>query len=151
MSLVLASASPRRADLLRAAGFDFEVRSAGADETVHPGELPEQYVRRVAEAKPPVPAPDEYAGTPGKPMTSTGIEGPAAFTLSPRSLFSARTRPLNVPTTKASPIWLSTSPTQSRRGASALRPTRWAAPWAALLFRSKFSKISSSISICPLA
>ena len=49
--LLLASASPRRADLLRAAGFDFEVRSAGADETVHPGELPEQYVRRVAEAK----------------------------------------------------------------------------------------------------
>ena len=47
----MASASPRRADLLRAAGFDFEVRSAGADETLRPGELPEQYVRRVAEAK----------------------------------------------------------------------------------------------------
>ena len=49
--LVLASSSPRRADLLRAAGFDFEVQSADADETVRPGELPEQYVRRVAEAK----------------------------------------------------------------------------------------------------
>ena len=51
MILVLASASPRRADLLRAAGFDFEIQSADADETVRPGELPEQYVRRVAEAK----------------------------------------------------------------------------------------------------
>ena len=49
--LILASASPRRADLLRAAGFDFEVRSALTDETVRPGELPEEYVRRVAEAK----------------------------------------------------------------------------------------------------
>ena len=51
MTFILASASPRRAELLRAAGFDFEVRPAGADETVHPGELPEAYVRRVAEAK----------------------------------------------------------------------------------------------------
>jgi septum formation protein len=51
MALVLASASPRRADLLRAAGFDFEVVSANADESVRPGESPEQYVRRVAEAK----------------------------------------------------------------------------------------------------
>jgi septum formation protein len=49
--LILASASPRRADLLRAAGFEFEVRSSFIDETVRPGELPEAYVRRVAEAK----------------------------------------------------------------------------------------------------
>jgi septum formation protein len=51
MTLVLASASPRRAELLRAAGFEFEVRPADADETVHPDELPDQYVRRVADAK----------------------------------------------------------------------------------------------------
>jgi septum formation protein len=49
--LLLASASPRRAELLRAAGFEFDVRPANADESVHPGETPDAYVRRVAEAK----------------------------------------------------------------------------------------------------
>jgi septum formation protein len=49
--LLLASASPRRAELLRAAGFEFDVRPANADESVHPGETPDVYVRRVAEAK----------------------------------------------------------------------------------------------------
>jgi septum formation protein len=48
---VLASASPRRAELLRAAGFTFDVLVADVDEAVHPGEAPEAYVRRVAEAK----------------------------------------------------------------------------------------------------
>jgi len=51
MTLILASASPRRAELLRSAGFSFEVRPANADETRHQGEAPDQYVRRVAEAK----------------------------------------------------------------------------------------------------
>jgi septum formation protein len=51
MTLLLASASPRRAELLRAAGFAFDVRPAHADESVHPGESPDAYVRRVAEAK----------------------------------------------------------------------------------------------------
>lgn len=51
MRLLLASQSPRRAELLRAAGFDFDVLPANADETVHSGESPEAYVRRVAEAK----------------------------------------------------------------------------------------------------
>jgi septum formation protein len=51
MTLLLASASPRRAELLRAAGFGFEVQPADVDESVHPGELPETYVRRVANAK----------------------------------------------------------------------------------------------------
>ena len=49
--LVLASASPRRAELLRAAGFTFDVLVADVDEAVHPGEAPAAYVRRVAEAK----------------------------------------------------------------------------------------------------
>jgi septum formation protein len=49
--LVLASASPRRAELLRAAGIEFDVMPANADETVHVGETPEAYARRVAEAK----------------------------------------------------------------------------------------------------
>jgi septum formation protein len=49
--IVLGSASPRRAELLRAAGIEFDVIHADVDETVHPGELPDVYVRRVADAK----------------------------------------------------------------------------------------------------
>ena len=49
--LVLASASPRRAELLRAAGIVFDVEPAHVDERVHDGEAPVDYVRRVAEAK----------------------------------------------------------------------------------------------------
>ena len=49
--LILASSSPRRAELLRAAGIEFDVIPANADETTHPGETPQAYVRRVAEAK----------------------------------------------------------------------------------------------------
>ncbi|MBI4262764.1 MAG: septum formation protein Maf [Acidobacteria bacterium] len=49
--LVLASASPRRAELLRAAGIDFDVLPADVDESVQPGETPEQHVRRLADVK----------------------------------------------------------------------------------------------------
>jgi septum formation protein len=49
--LVLASASPRRADLLRSAGFVFEVRAVELDESVRPGEGAEDYVRRLAVGK----------------------------------------------------------------------------------------------------
>lgn len=49
--IVLASASPRRAELLRAAGIDFQVIVANVDETLHPGEPPEAYAVRVAAAK----------------------------------------------------------------------------------------------------
>ena len=49
--IVLASASPRRAELLRAAGIDFEVQPANVDETFVEGELPGEYVSRLAEAK----------------------------------------------------------------------------------------------------
>jgi septum formation protein len=49
--IVLASASPRRAELLEAAGIAFDVVPADVDETAHAGESPEAYVRRVAEAK----------------------------------------------------------------------------------------------------
>jgi septum formation protein len=49
--LILASASPRRADLLRAAGLPFAVHPAHVDETVLPGELPDAYVLRVAAEK----------------------------------------------------------------------------------------------------
>lgn len=48
MKLVLASASPRRAEILRNAGLPFEVRSALIDESPREGESPEHYVRRLA-------------------------------------------------------------------------------------------------------
>ena len=51
MRLVLASASPRRAELLRAAGFDFETLVVDVDEAVRPGERAEDYVRRLAMEK----------------------------------------------------------------------------------------------------
>jgi septum formation protein len=49
--LVLASASPRRAELLRAAGFAFTVRAADVDESVRDGEAPDAYVLRLAVEK----------------------------------------------------------------------------------------------------
>jgi septum formation protein len=49
--LILASASERRAELLRAAGFDFQIVPAGVDEKRLPGEEPAVYVERLARAK----------------------------------------------------------------------------------------------------
>jgi len=49
--LLLASRSPRRADLLRAAGLEFEVCAADVDESVRRGESPAEYVQRLASAK----------------------------------------------------------------------------------------------------
>jgi nucleoside triphosphate pyrophosphatase len=49
--LVLASQSPRRAEILRLAGIPFTVRVVAIDETPRPGEAPEQYVCRLAEEK----------------------------------------------------------------------------------------------------
>ena len=51
MRLILASASPRRAELLSSAGFDFEVAPADVDESRLPGEQPASYALRVAVAK----------------------------------------------------------------------------------------------------
>jgi septum formation protein len=51
MPIVLASASPRRAELLRAAGIEFEVIPAHIDERAHPHETADGYVRRIADAK----------------------------------------------------------------------------------------------------
>ena len=49
--LVLASQSPRRAEILHQAGIPFVVRSASVDETPLAGEKPEEYVLRLAEEK----------------------------------------------------------------------------------------------------
>jgi septum formation protein len=51
MRLILASTSPRRRELLRQAGFDFEVRPSSVEETPAPGEAPEEFVRRAARDK----------------------------------------------------------------------------------------------------
>jgi septum formation protein len=49
--LILASASPRRADLLRAAGYTFETMAVDVDERPRNGEAPTAYVRRLAAEK----------------------------------------------------------------------------------------------------
>jgi septum formation protein len=49
--LILASGSPRRAELLRAAGIEFTVRIADVDEAILPGESPRDYVLRLSRAK----------------------------------------------------------------------------------------------------
>lgn len=51
MRLVLASASPRRAELLAAAGFQFDVIPADGDETPRQGEAAADYTLRVAQDK----------------------------------------------------------------------------------------------------
>src|SRR2546426_9497828 len=51
MRLILASASPRRAELLRASGFAFDVAVTNVDESIRAGESPQTYVRRLAAEK----------------------------------------------------------------------------------------------------
>ena len=51
MKLILASASPRRAEILRDAGFTFHVMSSAVDETPYPDESPHDLVQRLADAK----------------------------------------------------------------------------------------------------
>lgn len=50
-SLILASQSPRRSELLATAGFRFTVRVAEVEEVPRPGESPIDYVRRLAQEK----------------------------------------------------------------------------------------------------
>jgi len=51
MSVILGSGSPRRLDLLRSVGIEPRVVSPDIDESVLDGELPVDYVRRLASAK----------------------------------------------------------------------------------------------------
>jgi septum formation protein len=51
MKLILASASPRRAEILHDAGFSFIVMSSAVDETPFPEESPADHVQRLADAK----------------------------------------------------------------------------------------------------
>ena len=49
--LILASASPRRQELMKLLRFDFEVRVSGVPEEPQRGESPDQLVMRLARAK----------------------------------------------------------------------------------------------------
>lgn len=49
--IILASSSPRRAELLRAAGIEFTVQVADIDESLLAGETPYEYVSRLAASK----------------------------------------------------------------------------------------------------
>ena len=51
MKLILASASPRRAEILHDAGISFTVLSSAVDETPYANETPQQIVQRLAAAK----------------------------------------------------------------------------------------------------
>lgn len=61
MKLVLASASPRRAEILRNAGITFEIRPTVIDESLREGETPEHYVLRLALEKARVAADEDIA------------------------------------------------------------------------------------------
>jgi len=49
--VILASASPRRRELLRLVGIDHEVRPADIDESYLPGEVPREHAERLARGK----------------------------------------------------------------------------------------------------
>ncbi|HLJ23239.1 MAG TPA: Maf family protein [Candidatus Acidoferrales bacterium] len=51
MKIILASSSPRRAEILRNAGIPFEIRSAEVDESPLPGESAHAMVARLAQMK----------------------------------------------------------------------------------------------------
>jgi nucleoside triphosphate pyrophosphatase len=49
--IILASASPRRAELLNQIGVEFELAPSQAEERPHPDEAPADYITRIARAK----------------------------------------------------------------------------------------------------
>jgi nucleoside triphosphate pyrophosphatase len=76
MRLILASASPRRAELLRAAGFDFDIVVADVDEAVRAGESPALYVRRLAAEKSAA-AQSSHVASAFRRTSAAAKEGPA--------------------------------------------------------------------------
>jgi septum formation protein len=70
--LVLASASPRRRELLAQAGFSFEVHPAHIPEDPNPGEDPVAYVTRVAREKAEAVF-AQLSGAPGSGSPRTGL------------------------------------------------------------------------------
>jgi septum formation protein len=78
MRLILASASPRRADLLRAGGFTFDVVTSDIDERLLSGESARAYVRRLASEKSAAVRAKVLAGaaTSSRDSAQTGGAGP---------------------------------------------------------------------------
>jgi septum formation protein len=80
--LILASASPRRRELLAQAGYAFRVEAADVDESVRAGETPEAYVRRLAEEKARAVfaryAAQESSGAPSMTASSSRVESSEA-------------------------------------------------------------------------
>lgn len=87
--LILASASPRRAELLRDAGFVFEILPADVDESPLPGETPGAMTLRLARAKARVAAP------------AAAASGAAAFILGADTAVVAGSTPLGKPASPA--------------------------------------------------
>jgi len=78
--LILASASPRRAELLRADGYEFDVVVGEVDESVRDGEAPASYVRRLAADKSAAAirlVVSTMRSSDGPPRTGGGGRGPA--------------------------------------------------------------------------
>ena len=84
MRIILASASPRRAELLTSAGFQFEVMPADVDETPNPAENPREYALRVARDK--------------ARATSTACRDPGAVVLAADTVVAAGREILGKPT-----------------------------------------------------
>jgi septum formation protein len=72
--LVLASSSPRRREILQAAGIPFEVVAPSVPEVQQEGESPERFVCRVAMEKA-VAALDQIAGSSNAPLAKAPILG----------------------------------------------------------------------------
>jgi septum formation protein len=73
--IFLASTSPRRAEILRAVGWPFELVRGSVDETRLPDENPTSYVRRLAEAKAQTAANELTAGVVLGADTTVVVEG----------------------------------------------------------------------------
>jgi septum formation protein len=129
MRLILASASPRRAELLTAAGYSFEISAPDVDERALPGELPPDYVKRVAAAKaariaetaaPPVVVlaadtavvvDDQILGKPSDPHDAARmlrlLSGRAHLVMTGVAIYTAKTRVVFVETTAVHVVTLS--------------------------------------------
>ena len=93
--IVLASASPRRRELLRQMGVAFRVVPADVDEAVLPGETPAAYVLRVAR--------DKAAAVWSRTSGCGKVRWPSDQTSSARLRQSAE-RPSGPPTRKQTPF-----------------------------------------------
>jgi septum formation protein len=89
--IYLASASPRRRELLTQIGVDFAVLAQHVDESTHQGETPEHYVQRIAEAKAEAALRDERCKLPIPVLSAdtTVVEGNTILG-KPQSLQQAR-------------------------------------------------------------